>query len=51
MKLRVSIETKWVGANEVEEIELDDNATQQDIEEAARELFFEYCSYGFEVIE
>ncbi|MEG2376855.1 MAG: hypothetical protein RSC43_00705 [Clostridia bacterium] len=51
MKLRVSIETKWVGASEVEEVEIDDNATQEEIEETARELFFEYCSYWFEVIE
>lgn len=51
MKLRVSVETSWVGAGEVEEIDIDGTETPEELEAIAKEIFCEYCSYWFEVIE
>lgn len=48
--LRVTIETSWVGANEVVDIEIDDDATEEEIESAAHEEFLNYCSYGYHIV-
>lgn len=46
-KIEVTIETAWTGANETVEIEMPDDATQEEIEEAARDEFFNMCNYGW----
>lgn len=51
MKLRVSVETSWVGASEVEEIDINGTETPEELEAIAKEIFYGYCSYDFEVIE
>lgn len=51
MKIRVNIETAWVGASEEIIIELDDDASEQDIDDAAKEEFMNYCNYGFSVVD
>lgn len=48
--VRVSIETSWVGANEVVDVELDDDATEEEIEAAAHEEFLNYCGYGYHIV-
>ncbi|WP_426607474.1 DUF7167 family protein [Pantoea anthophila] len=50
-RVRVNIETSWVGASEEVIIEVDDDATEQDIADAAHEEFLNYCSYGYDVID
>jgi hypothetical protein len=45
--IRVVIETGIAGGDTVEIVELDDNASQKDMEEAARDEFFNRCSYGW----
>lgn len=47
--LIVNIETAWVGASEVVEVEIDDDATQEEIEAIAKETFQDYCSYGYHI--
>lgn len=49
-QVRVNIETNWVGASEEVIIEVDDDATEEEIAEAAHEEFMNYCSYGYSVI-
>lgn len=51
MKVLVTIETAWVGASEEVEIELDDDASEEEIAEAAHEEFLNYCSYGWSIID
>ena len=48
--VRVTIETSWVGANEVVDIEVDDDATEEEIADAAHEEFLNYCGYGYHVV-
>ncbi|EQA1694554.1 DUF7167 family protein [Enterobacter hormaechei] len=48
--VRVTIETSWVGANEVVDIEVDDDATEEEIADAAHEEFLNYCGYGYYVV-
>lgn len=48
--VRVSIETQWVGASEVVDIEFEDDATEEEIAAAAHEEFLNYCSYGYHVV-
>lgn len=50
-RVRVNIETNWVGASEEVVIELDDDSTEQDIADAAHEEFLNYCGYGYSVID
>lgn len=45
--IRVSIETGIAGGETTEIVELDDTATLKDMEEAARDEFFNRCSYGW----
>jgi hypothetical protein len=48
--VRVTIETSWVGAYEVVDIEVDDDATDEEIADAAHEEFLNYCGYGYHVV-
>lgn len=50
-QVRVTIETAWVGASEEIIIEVEDNASPNDIDEAAHEEFLNYCSYGWSFVE
>lgn len=43
----VTIETNWVGAGTEEYFSVPNDATDQEIEETAKEVFLEYCNYGF----
>jgi hypothetical protein len=45
--IRVTIETAWVGANETVYIEVENDATEEEIADAAHEEFLNYCSYGY----
>lgn len=45
-KLRVYIETGYAGCNSV-----DESWTKEDIEEAARDIFFNQCNYSYEVVD
>ncbi|EKB7558733.1 hypothetical protein OOU56_004463 [Salmonella enterica] len=49
--LIVTIETAWVGALEVVEIELDGSETEEELEDMAKEEFGNYCNYGWRVEE
>lgn len=51
MKILVNIETSWVGASEEVEVELDDDATEEEIEAAAHEEFLNYCNYGWSIVK
>lgn len=46
-KFRVCIETNWAGVGEIEYFEMPDDATDEEIEEEAREVFYNYCNYGY----
>ncbi len=50
-QVRVNIETNWVGASEEVIIEVEDDATEEEIAEAAHEEFMNYCNYGYSVID
>lgn len=50
-KIRVDIETTWVGASEVEYFEVEDDATEEEIAEQAHDIFQQYCSYGWSEVE
>lgn len=45
MNLQVDVE--WPCGAETVEIELPDDATQTEIEEAAKEAFHDLCNYGY----
>lgn len=45
--IRVVIEDGTASGVTVEIVELDDSASQSDMEEAARDEFFNRCSYGW----
>lgn len=48
--LRVNIETAWRDF-EVVDIEIEDDMSQEDIEDLAKETFQDYCNYGFYILE
>lgn len=48
MKIIVTIETPYATIVDKQAIELDDDATDEEIEEAAREVFFERYQYSWE---
>lgn len=51
-KFRVDIETSWAGVGEVEYFEMPDDATEEDIAAEAKEIFLNYCNYGYsEVVD
>lgn len=47
----ITVCSEWPTGSEIEEIELPDNSTEEEIEEAAREAFFNNCNYGWSVKE
>jgi hypothetical protein len=50
-KIRVDIETNWAGVGEVEYFEVEDDATDDEIADEAREIFFNRCNYGWSEVE
>ncbi|MFR3684207.1 MAG: hypothetical protein ACLTXM_04110 [Enterococcus sp.] len=50
-KFRVDIETFWAGINATDFFEVPDDATEEEIEADAKEIFMDYCSYGFSEVE
>lgn len=46
-KFRVDIETWWAGVGAVEYFEMSDDATEKEIADTAKEIFLDYCNYGY----
>ena len=53
MKVKLVMDCGYVGTDEEEEIEVDDDTTEEELEELAKEFFWEKFggSYGYEIIE
>ena len=53
MKVKLVMDCGYVGTEEEEEIEVDDDTTEEELEEMAKEFFWEKFggSYGYEIIE
>ena len=47
-KYRVYMETPYAGQSPTEDFEMPDDATQEEIDEEAKEIFFSNFSYGVE---
>ena len=47
-KYRVYMETPYAGQSPTEDFEMPDGATQEEIDEEAKEIFFNNFSYGVE---
>jgi hypothetical protein len=45
-KFKVVIETGTVGGLHVETFEMEDDASEEEIDEEARDIFFNQCNYG-----
>jgi len=50
-KFRVDVETSWAGIGETDYFEVPDDTPDSEIEEAASEIFFSYCNYGFSEVK
>lgn len=50
-KIRVDIETNWAGVGEVGYFEVEDDATDEEIADEAREIFFNWCNYGWSEVD
>ena len=46
-KFKVIIETPFVGGTIEDEFEVEDDATEEEIAEEARDVFLNSCNYGF----
>lgn len=46
-KITVYIETGFAGSDRQETIEVDDDATEEEIDDIAREVFFNQCNYSW----
>lgn len=46
-KFKVIIETGIAGGAHEDVFEVEDDATQKEIEDEAKEVFFNYCNYSF----
>ena len=53
MKIRLAMDCGYVGTDYEEEVEVDDDTTEEELEEMAVEFFWENFngSYGYEIIE
>lgn len=45
----IEVHIEWPTGSEVEEIELDDSATEEEQEAAAKDAFYNSCNYGWSV--
>ena len=50
-KIKLWVETGYVGANYEEIIEVDDDATDEEIDEEARMFLFDNISYGYQEVD
>ena len=50
-KIKLWVETGYVGANYEEIIEVDDDATDEEIDEEARRFLFDNISYGYQEVD
>lgn len=48
---RFDTETDWVFVGITEYLEMLDNATDEGIEDEARDIFFNHCNYGVSEVE
>ena len=53
MKIKFAMDCGYVGSDYEEEIEVNDDITEEELEELATEFFFFFFhgSYGYEIIE
>ena len=53
MKIKLAMDCGYVGTDYEEEVEVDDDTTEEELEEMAVEFFWENFggSYGYEIIE
>ena len=53
MKVKLIMDCGYVGTDYEEEVEVDDNTTEKELEEMAKEFFWENFSgcYDYEIIE
>ena len=53
MKIKLAMDCGYVGSDYEEEIEVNDDITEEELEELATEFFWEnfHGSYGYEIIE
>ena len=53
MKVKLVMDCGYVGTEEEEEIEVDDDTTEKELEELAKEFFWEHFGgcYDYEIIE
>lgn len=53
MKIRLAMDCGYVGSDYEEEVEVDDDITEEELEELAIVFFWEnfHGSYGYEIIE
>lgn len=48
MKVRVWVSMNLVGCVRCDEIEVDDNATEEEVEESVRDWMFEHIEWGYD---
>ena len=53
MKVRLAMDCGYAGTDYEEEVEVDDDTTEEELEEMATEFFWEnfHVSYGYKIIE
>lgn len=53
MKIKLSMDCGYVGTDQEEEIEVDDDITEEELDDLATEFFWENFngSYGYEIIK
>ena len=53
MKIKLTMDCGYVGTDKEEEMEVDDDITEEELEELAQEFFWEEFggSYGYEIIK
>ena len=53
MKIKLTLDCGYVGTDYEEEMEVNDDITEEELEELAQEFFWEnfHCGYGYEIIE
>lgn len=48
---RIHVDTPYAGISETEDFEMPDDATEEEIANEAKEIFFNIFNYGFEELE
>lgn len=50
-KIRIDIETCWSSVGAVEYFKVEDDGAEEEIVEEAKEIFYNYCNYGYEEVQ